>query len=49
MDDKKTSAPEGTDEALKKLLHMIADNPKLLDRVTITIKPQKVLQQKPGK
>ena len=49
MDDKRKSAPEGTDEALKKLLHQIADHPELTERITITIKPQKLLQQKPGR
>lgn len=31
-------------EALQELLKLIADNPELADRITITIKPSKVLQ-----
>lgn len=31
-------------EALQELLRLIADNPDLADRITITIKPSKVLQ-----
>lgn len=31
-------------EALQELLRLIADNPELADRITITIKPNKVLQ-----
>lgn len=31
-------------EALQELLRFIADHPELADRVTITIKPAKVLQ-----
>ncbi len=31
-------------EALQELLKLIADNPELADRITITIKPAKVLQ-----
>lgn len=32
-------------EALRELLKLIADNPDLADRITITIKPQKVIKQ----
>lgn len=32
-------------EALQKLLELIAENPELADRITITIKPSKVLQE----
>ena len=49
MDDTKKSAPKGTDEALRELLKLIADNPELADRITITIKPAKLTQKKPGK
>ena len=31
-------------EALQELLKLIADHPELADRITITIKPAKVLQ-----
>lgn len=31
-------------EALQELLKLIADHPELADRITITIKPNKVLQ-----
>ena len=31
-------------EALQELLELIAENPELADRITITIKPNKVLQ-----
>lgn len=31
-------------EALQELLRLIADHPELADRITITIKPAKVLQ-----
>ena len=31
-------------EALQELLKLIADHPELADRITITIKPSKVLQ-----
>ena len=31
-------------EALQELLKLIADHPELADRITITIKPGKVLQ-----
>ena len=31
-------------EALQELLKLIAENPELADRITITIKPSKVLQ-----
>lgn len=36
MDDKK--------EALQELLKLIAEHPELADRITITIKPNKILQ-----
>ena len=32
------------EEALQELLRLIADNPGLADRITITIKPDKVKQ-----
>ncbi len=32
------------EEALRELLRQIADNPELVDRITITIKPKKALQ-----
>lgn len=31
-------------EALQELLRLLADNPELADRITITIKPSKVTQ-----
>lgn len=38
-------AKEKTNEkALKELLKLIADNPELAERITITIKPKKVKQ-----
>lgn len=36
-------------EALQELLRLIAENPELADRITITIKPSKVLQGKESK
>lgn len=33
------------EEALKEFLKMIAEHPELADRITVTIKPQKVLSQ----
>jgi hypothetical protein len=33
------------EEALQELLRLIADNPDLADRITITIRPQKVNKQ----
>lgn len=38
------SNPKDSKEALQELLRQIADNPELADRITITIKPAKVLQ-----
>lgn len=35
---------ENKKEALQKLLKLLADNPELADRITITIKPSKILQ-----
>jgi len=35
------------EEALRELLKLIADNPDLADRITITIKPPKIKQGKP--
>ena len=32
------------EEALRELLRLMADNPGLADRITITIKPAKILQ-----
>ena len=49
MEDKEKSAPKGTDEALKEFLRMIAEHPEMIDRMTLTIKPAKLSQQKPGK
>ena len=37
------------EKALQELLKLIADNPDLADRITITIKPQKVKQGKTTK
>lgn len=31
-------------EALLELLRLVADNPELADRITITIRPEKVMQ-----
>ena len=36
-------------DALQRLLQHIADHPELADRITITIKPNKVLQDKTDK
>ena len=36
--------PKGKEEALKELLRLVADNPELADRITITIRPAKVKQ-----
>lgn len=33
-----------TEKALQELLRLIADNPELADRITITIKPAKIKQ-----
>ena len=35
---------KSNEEALRELLQLIADNPELADRITITIKPGKALQ-----
>ena len=35
------------EEALQELIRLIADNPDLADRITITIKPAKLKQGKP--
>ena len=35
---------ETKEDALQALLRLIADHPELADRITITIKPNKVLQ-----
>lgn len=32
------------EEALRELLRLLADNPELADRITITIKPSKLTQ-----
>lgn len=40
MEDK----PQNKKEALQKLLMLLADNPELADRITITIKPSKISQ-----
>lgn len=36
--------PDTKEDALQMLLRLIADHPELADRITITIKPNKVLQ-----
>lgn len=36
--------PDSKEEALRELLRMIADNPDLADRITITIKPKQIKQ-----
>lgn len=36
----------GRYEALQELLRLVADNPDLAERITITIKPQKLKQGK---
>ena len=33
------------EEALQELLRLVAENPDLAERITITIKPQKVIKQ----
>lgn len=40
MEDK----PQNKKEALQELLRLLADNPELADRITITIKPSKISQ-----
>ena len=40
---------ESKKDALQELLRHIADHPELADRITITIKPSKVLQDKTDK
>lgn len=42
---------ENKKDALQELLQLIAKNPELADRITITIKPSKILQgtDKPNK
>lgn len=37
------------EEALKELLQLIADHPELADRITITIRPDKLKRAKPDK
>ena len=37
-------ADKTKEEALQELLRLLADNPELADRITITIKPSKALQ-----
>lgn len=36
--------PQNKKEALQKLLRLLADDPELADRITITIKPSKISQ-----
>jgi len=36
---------KGKEEALRELLRLVAENPDLAERITITIKPQKVIKQ----
>ena len=40
-------AEKTKEEALQELLKLIADNPDLADRITITIKPAKIKQGEP--
>ena len=40
-------ADKTKEEALQELLRLIADNPDLADRITITIKPEKLKQRQP--
>lgn len=44
MAEIKKPEASGKEEALKALLHMMADRPELVERFTITIRPQKILQ-----
>ncbi len=39
-------ADKSKEEALRELLLLIAENPDLAERITITIKPQKIKQGK---
>ena len=39
-------AEKGKEEALRELLRLLADNPDLAERITITIKPNKLKQGK---
>ena len=39
-------AEKGKEEALRALLRLLADNPDLAERITITIKPNKLKQGK---
>jgi len=36
-----------TEKALKELLKLLADHPELADRITITLKPGKLIQSRP--
>lgn len=49
MSDNKTPGPKGTGEALRELLKVLAENPEVAERITITIKPAKLSKQSPGK
>lgn len=40
-------ADKTKEEALRELLRLLADDPDVAERITITIKPQKVKQGKP--
>jgi len=40
-------ADKSKEEALHELLRLLADNPDLADRITITIKPKQIKQGKP--
>lgn len=45
-DDTKARTEDSTERALKALLEIIAKNPELADRITITIRPNKKPQGK---
>ena len=40
---------EGKKKALKELLKLLAESPDVADRITITIKPEKLKEDKPRK
>lgn len=40
-------AEKTKEEALQELLKLIAENPELADRITITIRPKKIKQGEP--
>ena len=49
MSESKKPASKDTGEVLKELLKILSENPEVAERITITIKPAKLTQQKPGK